>query len=162
MTEELPWIIKVELIVEPSINATAGVLVIIALEPCWMDPIIDFLVENFPEFQMIRRRSVGYARLLLSTGYRQTVNYTRGLLRGPYLLYLHPEKVNELLIDLHEKVCSGHVGGRSLTHRAMTQRFWWPQKQKDVAEYVWKCEQCQKHFPLIHQPVSYLNLVSSP
>ena len=27
MTEEVPWIIKVELIAEPSINATAGVLV---------------------------------------------------------------------------------------------------------------------------------------
>ena len=34
--------------------------------------------------------------------------------------------------------------------------------QKDVAEYVQKCEQCQKHAPLIHQPAGHLNLVSSP
>ena len=34
--------------------------------------------------------------------------------------------------------------------------------QKDVAEYVRKCEQCQKHAPLIHQPASCLNLVSNP
>ena len=34
--------------------------------------------------------------------------------------------------------------------------------QKDAAEYVRKCEQCQKHAPLIHQPVGRLNPVNSP
>ena len=34
--------------------------------------------------------------------------------------------------------------------------------QKDAAEYVHKCEQCQKHAPLIHQLASHLNLVNSP
>ena len=33
--------------------------------------------------------------------------------------------------------------------------------QKDATEYVRKCEQCQKHAPLIHQPAGSLNLVSS-
>ena len=33
--------------------------------------------------------------------------------------------------------------------------------QKDAVEYVWKCEQCQKHAPLIYQPASHLNPVSS-
>ena len=34
--------------------------------------------------------------------------------------------------------------------------------QKDAAEYVRKCEECQKHAPLIHQPASHLNLANSP
>ena len=34
--------------------------------------------------------------------------------------------------------------------------------QKDAAEYVRSCEQCQKHAPLIHQPAGRLNPVSSP
>ena len=34
--------------------------------------------------------------------------------------------------------------------------------QKDATKYVRKCEQCQKHAPLIHQPAGHLNLVSSP
>ena len=53
MTEEVPRLIKVELITEPSISMannaiTAGVdvAVISATEPCWMDPIIDFLAED--------------------------------------------------------------------------------------------------------------------
>ena len=34
--------------------------------------------------------------------------------------------------------------------------------QKDVTEYVRKCEQCQKHAPLIHQPAGHLNSINSP
>ena len=49
---------------------------------------------------------------------------------------------SKLLAELHDGVCGSHVGGRSLAHRAMTQGFWWPQMQKDDAEYVRKCEQC--------------------
>ena len=45
---------------------------------------------------------------------------------GPYLLCLHPEKVAELLVELHDGVCGNHVGGCLLAHRAMTQGFWWP------------------------------------
>ena len=33
--------------------------------------------------------------------------------------------------------------------------------QKDAAEYVRKCEQCQKYAPLIHQPAGYLNSVNN-
>ena len=53
MTEEVPWLIKVELIMEPSISVadsinTVGVDVamISTTKPCWMDPIIDFLAED--------------------------------------------------------------------------------------------------------------------
>ena len=81
---------------------------------------------------------------------------------GPYLSCLHPEKVSELLAELHVGVCGNHVKGRSLAHRAMTQGFWWPHMQKDAAEYVRKCKQCQKHAPLIHQPARHLNPVSNP
>ena len=75
---------------------------------------------------------------------------------------MHPEKVNELLSELHDEVCGSYVGGHSLAHRTMTQGFWWPQMQKDAAKYVHKCERCQKHAPLIHQPTGHLNPISSP
>ena len=35
-----------ELVAEPSINAGIGVSVIAISEPSWMDPIINFLVED--------------------------------------------------------------------------------------------------------------------
>ena len=75
---------------------------------------------------------------------------------------LHLEKVNEVLIELHEGVCGSHVRGHSLAHRAMTQGFWWLRMQKDATEYVRRCEQFQKHAPLTHQPVGYLNPIRNP
>ena len=113
-----------------------------------MDPIIDFLAEdrvpdNEKEDNKIRQVAARYwlsANLKL---YRRSFG-------GPYLSCLHPKKVNGLLAELHDRVCGSHVRGCSLAHRAITQGFWWPQMQKDVVEYMRKCERCQKHAPLIH------------
>lgn len=60
----------------------------------------------------------------------------------PYILCLHPSKTAELLAELHEEVCGGHSGGRSLTHRAMTQGFWWLNMQQEAIEYVQRCDRC--------------------
>jgi len=45
---------------------------------------------------------------------------------GSYLLCVHPEAVELLLEELHEGICGSHTGGRSLSHRALTQSYWWP------------------------------------
>ena len=45
MTNEVPRMIKVELIAEPSINAAVGVSMVVMSELCWMDPIINFLAK---------------------------------------------------------------------------------------------------------------------
>ena len=64
-TEEIPRLIKVELVAEPSINAGVGVSLVITAEPCWMDPIIDILVEDrMPgdekEAEKVRRATTRY------------------------------------------------------------------------------------------------------
>ena len=46
LTEEVPWLIKVELVAELSINTRVGVSVVAIFDMCWMDPIIDLLVED--------------------------------------------------------------------------------------------------------------------
>ena len=125
-----------------------------------MNPIIDFLAgdkvpDDEKKAKKIRRVAPQYWLSANRKLYRRSFG-------GSYLLCLHPEKVNELLTELHDGVCGGHVGGRSLAHRAITQGFWWPQMQKDAVEYVQKCEQCQKHAPLIHQLAGHLNHVNSP
>ena len=45
-TEGIPQLIKVELVVEPSIRARVGVSLVATIEPCWMDLIISFLAED--------------------------------------------------------------------------------------------------------------------
>ena len=124
MTEDVPRQIKVELIAEPSISATADwatkvdVAVITTVGSCWMDPIIKFLAEDKisdDESEANKIRWVA-SRYCLSADRKL---YRRSF-RGPYLLCLHPGKVDELLAELHEGVCGGHAIGRSLAHRAMT------------------------------------------
>ena len=59
---------------------------------------------------------------------------------GPYLLYVHPEASESLLEELHKGVCGSHTGERSLSHRALTQGYWWLGMQKEAQEYVKKCD----------------------
>ena len=131
MTEDVPWIIKVDLITEPSINTITdfgiigiSVTTVLTIEPCWMDPIVYFLAEDHisddeKEANRVRRIASQYWLSVDRKLYRRSF-------KGPYLLCLHPGKVNELLAKLHDGVCDSHVGGRSLVHQAMTEGFWWP------------------------------------
>ena len=88
-----------------------------------MDLYISFLSNgslliDSKELEKVRRMS---ARFWLS---KDKKLYQR-LFGGPYLLCLHPNRVTELLAELHEGICGGHLGGRSLAHQAMIQGFWW-------------------------------------
>jgi len=46
LIEEVPQLIKVELVAQPSIDARVGVSVVEIFEPCWIDLIIDFLAKD--------------------------------------------------------------------------------------------------------------------
>jgi len=121
LTEEVPRLIKLELVAKPSINTGVGVSLVTIVEPCWMDPIFDFLAEdrvpaNEKEAKKVCQTAAQYWLLTDRKLYRRSF-------RGPYLQCLHHGKIEELLNELHEGVCGSHVRGRSLAHQAMTQRF---------------------------------------
>ena len=125
MTEDIPRIIKVELITKPSINTVtdvgvAGISVtaVSIAKPCWMDSIVDFLVED----RILNDEKEASRVCQIASQYWLSANrklYRRSF-GGLYLLCLHPGKVNEVLTELHEGVCGSHVEGRSLAHRVMT------------------------------------------
>ena len=89
-----------------------------------MDPIVrflkdDILPEEKLEAEKIRRNA---PRFWLSEDHKlYKCSYSR-----PYLLCIHPETVELLLEELHEGICGSHIGGRSLSHRVITQGYWWP------------------------------------
>ena len=127
--------------------------------PSWMDPIVkflkdDILLEEKSEAEKIRRNA---SRFWL---YEDHKLYKRSYF-GPYLLCIHPEASELMLEELHEGICGSHIGGRSLSHRAITQGYWWPGMQKEALEYVKKCNQCQKFAPNIHQLGGVHNPLSS-
>ena len=124
-----------------------------------MDPISlylerDILPEEKFEVQKVRRKA---PRFWLSEDRKL---YKRSF-SGPYLLCVYPEASELFLEELHEEVCGSHTGGRSISHWAITQGYWWLGMQKEAQEYVKKCDQCQRFSPNIHQPKGVLNPFSS-
>ena len=67
-----------------------------------------------------------------------------------------------MLAELHEGIYRNHSGGRTLAHRAHTQGYYWPAMMSDAADYVKKCDPCQRMSPVLKLPVQDLVSISSP
>ena len=111
----------------------------------------DILLEDKSEANKVRRKT---PRFWLSEDQKL---YKRSFSR-PYLLCIHPEASQLLLEELYEGICGSHTGGKSLSHKALTQGHCWPNKQK---EDVKNCDQCQRFALNIHQPRGVLNPLSN-
>ena len=103
-----------------------------------MDPIVLFLNEDIlpkgkSEANKVQRKAPHFWLFEDQKLYKRSFS-------GPYLLCIHPEASELLLEELHERICGSHTGGRSLSHRALTQSYWWLNMQKEAQEYVKKCD----------------------
>ena len=159
-TQDLPRVILVKDLCTPtSLHQGMHRIHQIKLDLSWMDSISQFLEKNILpeekfEAEKVRRKA---PRFWLSEDRKL---YKRSFF-GPYLLCVHPEASESLLEELYEGVCGSHIGGRSLSHKAITQGYWWPDMQKEAQEYVKKCDQCQRFASSIHQPGGVLNPLSN-
>ena len=137
--QDLPRVVLVEDLYTPtSIHRGMPRIHQIKLSPSWMDSISlflekDILLEEKSKAKKVRRKT---PRFWLSEDRKL---YKRSF-SGPYLLCVHPAASESLLKELHEGVCGSHTGGRSLSHKALTQGYWWPGMQKEAQEYVKKCD----------------------
>ena len=151
LAQDLPRVILVEDLYTPtSIHHGMPQIHQIKLGLSWMDSISlflekDILPEEKSKAEKVRRKA---PRFWLSED-RKLYKHS---FSGPYLLCVHPEASESLLEELHEGVCGSYTGGISLSHRALTQGYWWLGMQKEAQEYVKKCDQCQRFAPNIHQP----------
>ena len=132
----------------------------IKVGPSWMDPLISFLrdgtlLEDKSKAEKIRRKSPRYWLFEEQKLYKHSFS-------GPYLLCAHPEVVEPLLEELHKGICSNHTIRKSLSHKALTQAYWWPSMQRTAQDYVKKCDQCQRYAPNIHQLGGTLQPLSNP
>ena len=157
----LPWVILVEDLCKPTkIKSNVVHIHQIRVGSSWMDPIVlflkkDILPEEKSEADKVRRKALRFWLFDVQKLYKHFFS-------KPYLLCIHPEAVELCLEELHEGICESHTGSRFLSHRALTQGYWWPNLQREAQKYVKKCDQCQKFAPNIHQPRGVLNPLSSP
>ena len=118
----LPQVILVEDLHRPSVvKAELMHVHSVRAGPSWMDPLILFLKEDVlpeerSEADKIRRKAT---RFWLS----EDLKLYKCSFSGPYLLCVHPDTTELILEELHEGICGSHTGGRSFSHRAITQGY---------------------------------------
>ena len=73
-----------------------------------------------------------------------------------------PYEVDYILREVYERICGNHQGGRSLAYKVIQQDYYGPTIQKDVADLVNKCNQCQRYANIQHQPTAELISITVP
>ena len=138
--QSLPRVILIEDLCKPT-EVKENVLYVhqVRVGPSWMDPIVLFLRKNIlsedkSEADKVRRKVPRFWLFENQKLYKRSFS-------EPYLFCIHPEASELLIEELHEGICGSHTGGKSLSHRATIQGYWWPNTQKEAQEYVKKCDQ---------------------
>ena len=81
---------------------------------------------------------------------------------GPYLRCLEDHEVAKVLKEIHKGDCGNHTRGRSLCSKALRTIYYWVTMKKDSFLHVQKCDACQRHSNILHQPTEPLHLIISP
>ncbi|XP_075670109.1 uncharacterized protein LOC142639858 [Castanea sativa] len=145
----LSWVILVEDLYMPTKKNVDVVHVHqIKVGPSWIDPVVLYLKENILLEEKSKAEKVCRKAPWFWLSKDQKL-YKRSF-SGPYLLCMNLKVTKLLLEELHEGICGSHTWGRSLSRRALTQGYRWPNMQKEALEYVKKCDQCQS---LIVRPI---------
>ena len=139
LAQNLPWVILIEDLCKPTEVRGKKVHVHqVKVGPSQIDLIVLFLNEDIlpkdkSEADKVRRKALCFWLSEDQKLYKHSFS-------RPYLLYIHPEASKLLLEELHEGIYGSHTGGRSFSHRAITQGYWWSNMQRKAQEYVKKCD----------------------
>ena len=120
--QSLPRVILIEDLCKPiEIKGKMAHVHQVRVGPNWMDPIVlylkeDILLKDKSEADKIRRKAPCFWLSEDQKLYKCSFS-------GPYLLCIHPEASKLLLKELHEGIYGSHIGGRSFSHKAITQGY---------------------------------------
>nr|XP_033512229.1 uncharacterized protein LOC117276915 [Nicotiana tomentosiformis] len=63
------------------------------------------------------------------------------------------------LREVHEGTCGNNLAIDSLAQKLIRAGYYWTKMEKDAKDFVQKCDDCQRHTPMIHQPGELLHSV---
>ncbi|RDX86380.1 Gypsy retrotransposon integrase-like protein 1, partial [Mucuna pruriens] len=73
------------------------------------------------------------------------------------------EEAEYVMREMHEGVCMSHIGGGcALASKIVRANYYWPTLKNDYAQYVKKCDVCQRFAEVHKAPPEPLHLVMSP
>ncbi|XP_071909707.1 uncharacterized protein [Coffea arabica] len=73
-----------------------------------------------------------------------------------------PEEGDYILREVHEGLCTAHVGSRVLAKKCLLLGYYWPLVFQDAAALGQIRRTCQVHVPLRHQPAREMVSIHSP
>ncbi|KAK9050558.1 hypothetical protein SSX86_029875 [Deinandra increscens subsp. villosa] len=119
----------------------------------WTRPIIQYLQDGtIPETEKDARAfRIRVARYVII----KNILYKKSF-AGTYLRCLEKDEAQEVLRDIHEGDCGNHTGGRSLMSKILRTGYYWPTMRKDALDFSQKCDACQRHANVPHQPAEPL------
>ncbi|KAL0456152.1 UNVERIFIED_CONTAM: hypothetical protein Slati_0954400 [Sesamum latifolium] len=122
----------------------------------WRTPIIIWIEGgHLPEDRWeVTRLKARATRFMIQAGTLYKRSYTHPLLRC-----LSIEEGVHVLQEIHSGCCGAHAG---TWNKALRAGYFWPTMKQDAKHLVRKCERCQKHSSLIHQPAEPLTTMLSP
>jgi len=132
---------EVIILSEPSISPKSDIIELDAApnEPEWATNIILYLknrllLEDKVRAQKIKVQATRYSLL-------GGILYKRGYFE-PLLKCLPKTEAEYIMREIHEGVRENHSGGRTLAHKAMRARYYWPSMSKDSARVGKHCDKC--------------------
>nr|KYP51927.1 Retrovirus-related Pol polyprotein from transposon 17.6 [Cajanus cajan] len=85
--------------------------------------------------------------------------YRRGF-STPLLKCLNTSEADYVTREVHEGICGMHSGARTTVAKLLRAGYYWPTMNTDCATFVKKCQSCQRHGNLIHQPAEQLHCIA--
>jgi len=80
----------------------------------------------------------------------------------PILVCVYGEQCTRIMAELHEGICGIHIGGRSLSSKAMRAGYYWRTIREDCTRYAQRCKKCQQHTDCYNAPPEELRSIYSP
>jgi len=143
--------VPVEHITRPSIPQSDEFVLRLDISPGLRDLIIAYLRDDklhdnkakALKSQHATTRYVNLGDLLYKKSYSKSHS-------NPYLRCLGLEEAKKVMQEIHDGECGNYTEERSLTHKAITQEYYWPKMFTDAKGYVKRCPQCYRFAPFSH------------
>lgn len=108
-------------------------------EPCWIDPLINFLRNGT---HLVDRKAAHKVKYQASRYLLHEAKLYKRLFFLPLLRCLHPSEDDYVLREVHEGTCRSHIGKKALAYKIFWQSYYWHVMQKDAEDFVMKYDAC--------------------
>nr|XP_023901305.1 uncharacterized protein K02A2.6-like [Quercus suber] len=131
----------------------------ISSESNWTTPLVSYVKNGvLPDRkETTRKLKVQEVRFVLMKDILYKIGFSR-----PYLRCLGPGEADYVMREVHEGICGNHSRSRSLVHKLVRAKYYWPTMQKDAQAYVKACDKCQKFSNIIRQLSKELTSITAP